>query len=68
MPRPGAGGSHLTTRRYKPAYLPAGRVEALVYNEQTAGPQAERVKKAAEGNRISMVSVAEPSAWTTSAG
>ncbi|MCX5381482.1 metal ABC transporter solute-binding protein, Zn/Mn family [Streptomyces sp. NBC_00091] len=35
------------------------KVEALVYNEQTAGPQTEKVKQAAEDNRIPVVSVTE---------
>ncbi|MFG2981430.1 metal ABC transporter solute-binding protein, Zn/Mn family [Streptomyces sp. NPDC048258] len=35
------------------------KVEALVYNEQTAGPQTERVKQAAEDDRIPVVSVTE---------
>ncbi|MFD7626028.1 metal ABC transporter solute-binding protein, Zn/Mn family [Streptomyces sp. NPDC059851] len=35
------------------------RVEALVYNEQTTGPQTERVRKAAEDNRVPVVPVTE---------
>ncbi|MEU9086543.1 zinc ABC transporter substrate-binding protein [Streptomyces sp. NPDC048357] len=35
------------------------RVQALVYNEQTAGPQTEKVKEAAEKNGIPVVPVTE---------
>lgn len=35
------------------------QVEALVYNEQTSGPQTEKVKKAAESNAIPVVPVTE---------
>ncbi|MEW2368043.1 zinc ABC transporter substrate-binding protein [Streptomyces sp. NPDC006656] len=35
------------------------QVEALVYNEQTSGPQTEKVKKAAESNGIPVVPVTE---------
>lgn len=41
------------------ALFTGGKVEALVYNEQTAGPQTEKVKKAAEDNRVPVVSVTE---------
>ncbi|WKV71404.1 zinc ABC transporter substrate-binding protein [Streptomyces sp. PCS3-D2] len=34
-------------------------VQALVYNEQTSGPQTEKVRKAAEENRIPVVPVTE---------
>ncbi|MEU6880312.1 zinc ABC transporter substrate-binding protein [Streptomyces sp. NPDC046712] len=35
------------------------QVDALVYNEQTAGPQTEKVKQAAEDNSIPVVPVTE---------
>ncbi|MFD7321693.1 metal ABC transporter solute-binding protein, Zn/Mn family [Streptomyces sp. NPDC059875] len=35
------------------------RVEALVYNEQTTGPQTDKVKKAAEDNGVPVVPVTE---------
>lgn len=35
------------------------KVEALVYNEQTAGPQTEKVKEAAESNGVPVVPVTE---------
>ncbi|MEU4998138.1 zinc ABC transporter substrate-binding protein [Streptomyces sp. NPDC021622] len=35
------------------------RVEALVYNEQTSGPQTEKVKEAAEDNGVPVVPVTE---------
>ncbi|MGW0394797.1 metal ABC transporter solute-binding protein, Zn/Mn family [Streptomyces sp. NPDC003042] len=41
------------------ALFTKGQVEALVYNEQTAGPQTEKVKKAAEDNGIPVVPVTE---------
>lgn len=41
------------------ALFTGGKVEALVYNEQTAGPQTEQVKKAAEDHRIPVVPVTE---------
>ncbi|MGX8909979.1 metal ABC transporter solute-binding protein, Zn/Mn family [Streptomyces netropsis] len=39
--------------------LTGKRVKALVYNEQTAGPQTEKVKRAAEDNGIPVVPVTE---------
>ncbi|MFD6885536.1 metal ABC transporter solute-binding protein, Zn/Mn family [Streptomyces sp. NPDC059957] len=47
------------TLRETLALFAGGKVEALVYNEQTAGPQTEKVKKAAEDNRIPVISVTE---------
>ncbi|MFJ8207739.1 metal ABC transporter solute-binding protein, Zn/Mn family [Streptomyces sp. NPDC096033] len=41
------------------ALFTGGKVQALVYNEQTAGPQTEKVKQAAEHNHIPVVSVTE---------
>ncbi|MFD0352595.1 metal ABC transporter solute-binding protein, Zn/Mn family [Streptomyces sp. NPDC127110] len=41
------------------ALFTGGKVEALVYNEQTAGTQTEKVKKAAEDHRIPVVPVTE---------
>ncbi|WP_338932979.1 zinc ABC transporter substrate-binding protein [Streptomyces netropsis] len=39
--------------------LTGKRVRALVYNEQTAGPQTEKVRRAAEDNGIPVVAVTE---------
>ncbi|MET9323341.1 zinc ABC transporter substrate-binding protein [Streptomyces sp. NPDC003038] len=41
------------------ALFTGGQVEALVYNEQTAGPQTEKVKEAAEDNGIPVVTATE---------
>lgn len=41
------------------ALFTGGQVEALVYNDQTAGPQTEKVKRAAEDNGIPAVPVTE---------
>ncbi|MET9358663.1 zinc ABC transporter substrate-binding protein [Streptomyces sp. NPDC006617] len=41
------------------ALYSAGKVRALVYNEQTSGPQTERVKKAAESASTPVVPVTE---------
>lgn len=41
------------------ALLTGKKVEALVYNEQTSGPQTERLKKAAEDNGVPVVPVTE---------
>lgn len=47
------------TLRETLALFTGGNVEALVHNDQTAGPQTEKVKKAAEDHRIPVVSVTE---------
>ncbi|MGJ6969927.1 metal ABC transporter solute-binding protein, Zn/Mn family [Streptosporangium sp. G11] len=41
------------------ALLSDKKVEALVYNEQTSGPQTEQLKKAAEDNGIPVVTLTE---------
>ncbi|MEU4063119.1 zinc ABC transporter substrate-binding protein [Streptomyces wedmorensis] len=41
------------------ALFTGNQVEALVYNEQTAGPQTEKVKQAAEDNGIPVVPMTE---------
>lgn len=41
------------------ALFTGNKVEALVYNEQTAGPQTERVEQAAKDNGVTVVPVTE---------
>lgn len=48
-----------TSLRETLALFTGREVEALVYNGQTAGPQTEKVKKAAEDNAIPVVPVTE---------
>ncbi|MGR4880289.1 metal ABC transporter solute-binding protein, Zn/Mn family [Streptomyces sp. LARHCF249] len=47
------------TLRETLALFTGGKVEALVYNEQTAGPQTEKVRQAAEDHRVPVVPVTE---------
>lgn len=41
------------------ALMSGGQVEALVYNDQTTGPQTEQLREAAEANGVPVVAVTE---------